>query len=60
MANDITVLRGILKQCRTVAVVGSSARWHRPSHFAASYLQGKGYRIVPVNPRYATILGETS
>ena len=58
MADDIHTLRRILLSCRTVAVVGLSAEWHRPSYFAASYLQGKGYRIVPVNPRYETILGE--
>ena len=52
------VLRRVLGDCRTIAVVGLSAEWHRPSYFAASYLQGKGYRIVPVNPRYETILGE--
>ena len=60
MADDITALRRILQQCRTIAVVGLSAEWHRPSYFAASYLQGKGYRIVPVNPKYPSILGETS
>jgi hypothetical protein len=60
MADDITALRRILQACRTIAVVGLSAEWHRPSYFAASYLQGKGYRIVPVNPRYPQILGETS
>ena len=58
MADDIATLRRILKTCRTIAVVGLSAEWHRPSYFAASYLQGKGYRIVPVNPRYAQILGQ--
>jgi predicted CoA-binding protein len=60
--NDAAALRRILQQCRTIAVVGLSADWHRPSHFAASYMQGKGYRIVPVNPRYAgqAILGETA
>ncbi len=58
MADDISSLRRILHSCRTVAVVGLSAEWHRPSYFAASYLQGKGYRIVPVNPRYEAILGE--
>ena len=58
MADDIATLRRILKTCRTIAVVGLSAEWHRPSYFAASYMQGKGYRIVPVNPRYDTILGE--
>jgi uncharacterized protein len=51
-------LRGILRACRTIAVVGLSAEWHRPSYFAAKYMQGQGYRIVPVNPRYAEILGE--
>ena len=60
MADDIPALRRILKTCRTIAVVGLSAEWHRPSYFAASYLQGKGYRIVPVNPKYPRILGETS
>jgi uncharacterized protein len=60
MADDMTALRRILQQCRTIAVVGLSAEWHRPSYFAASYLQGKGYRIVPVNPKYPGILGETS
>jgi predicted CoA-binding protein len=43
-----------------VAVVGLSADWHRPSNFAAKYLQQHGYRIVPVNPRYDSILGEHS
>lgn len=60
MTNDIASLRRILKDCRTVAVVGLSAEWHRPSFFVAKYLQEHGYRIVPVNPRYAEILGEKS
>lgn len=58
MADDIFELRRILKTCRTLAVVGLSAEWHRPSYFAAKYMQEHGYRIVPVNPRYAQILGE--
>ena len=58
MADDIAELRRILKTCRTIAVVGLSAQWHRPSYFAAKYLQQHGYRIVPVNPHYAEILGE--
>ena len=58
MADDIASLRRILKACRTIAVVGLSAEWHRPSHFAAKYLQQHSYRIVPVNPRYDSILGE--
>src|SRR6185312_8221413 len=49
-----------LKGSRTVAVVGLSAQWHRPSFFAAKYLQEHGYRVIPVNPGYETILGERS
>ncbi|MEO8837039.1 MAG: CoA-binding protein, partial [Caldimonas sp.] len=58
MADDIATLRRILRTSRTIAVVGLSAEWHRPSYFAAKYMQEHGYRIVPVNPRYAEILGE--
>ena len=58
MTTDLAALRGILRDCRTLAVVGLSAEWHRPSYFAAKYMQGKGYRIVPVNPRYQEVLGE--
>jgi len=58
MADDISSLRRILKTSHTIAVVGLSAEWHRPSFFAAKYMQGKGYRILPVNPRYDSILGE--
>jgi hypothetical protein len=58
MADDIVSLRRILASARTIAVVGLSAEWHRPSHFAAKYMQEHGYRIVPVNPRYTEILGE--
>lgn len=58
MADDITELRRILKTYRTIAVVGLSAEWHRPSFFAAKYMQHHGYRIIPVNPRYTEILGE--
>ncbi len=58
MPDDISTLRRILRDCRSVAVVGLSAEWHRPSHFAAKYLQQHGYRIIPVNPRYTEVLGE--
>jgi len=58
MSDDIASLRRILRTSRTIAVVGLSADWFRPSYFAAKYMQEHGYRIVPVNPRYETVLGE--
>ncbi|MEO5694044.1 MAG: CoA-binding protein [Usitatibacter sp.] len=51
-------IRRILRSCKTLAVVGLSAQWHRPSYFAAKYMQEHGYRIIPVNPMYDSILGE--
>jgi uncharacterized protein len=56
--DTISELRRILATCKTIAVVGLSPQWHRPSFFAAKYMQGHGYRIVPVNPGAAEILGE--
>jgi len=56
--DDINTLRRILKENRTIAVVGLSAQWHRPSYFAAKYMQEHGYRVIPVNPKYGEILGE--
>src|SRR3981081_1992595 len=58
MDDDIEKLRRILKTVKTIAVVGLSAQWHRPSYFAAKYLQDHGYRIIPVNPMYDEVLGE--
>lgn len=55
---DINTLRRILKQSKTLAIVGLSANWYRPSFFAAKYLQEHGYRIIPVNPAYEEVLGE--
>ena len=58
--DDIDSLRRILHQNRVLAVVGLSADWFRPSYFAAKYMQEHGYRVIPVNPRYAgrSVLGE--
>ncbi len=58
LVDDIVGLRRILAQSRSIAVVGLSAHWYRPSYFAAQYMQGKGYRVIPVNPGQAMILGE--
>ena len=48
----------LLRECRTIAVVGLSPKAHRDSHHVALYLQQQGYRIVPVNPLATEILGE--
>lgn len=58
MRDDISTLRRILKDNSTVAVVGLSANWYRPSFFAAKYLQEHGYRVIPINPNYPEVLGE--
>jgi uncharacterized protein len=52
------VLRSILENAKTIAVVGLSSKEHRDSHGVASYLQRAGYRIVPVNPKESVVLGE--
>lgn len=56
--DDIASLRRILKQNHTVAVVGLSASWWRPSYFVAKYLIDHGYRVIPVNPAYQEVLGQ--
>ena len=55
------VIRRVLDETRTIAMVGASANWVRPSNFAMKYLQQKGYRVIPVNPGSAgtEIHGET-
>lgn len=58
IVDDIAGLRRILAHSRTLAVVGLSAQWYRPSYFAAKYMQDRGYRIIPVNPRYDEVLGQ--
>ncbi len=56
------LIAGVLQRVRTIAMVGASPNWKRPSNFAMKYLQEKGYRVIPVNPRAAaagsSILGE--
>lgn len=58
---DDTYIKSILKDVKTVAMVGASTNWNRPSFFAMKYLQAKGFRIIPVNPGAAgqELLGET-
>lgn len=56
--STIAQLRRVLKDNHTIAIVGLSADWYRPSYFAAKYMQEHGFRIIPVNPKYTEILGE--
>src|ERR1700752_4903565 len=53
-------IRAILERVKTIAMVGASSNWNRPSYFVMKYLQGKGYRVIPVNPGIAgqELLGE--
>ena len=53
-------LTKILRESRTIAVVGLSSNPVRPSHGVAEYLQSAGYRIIPVNPNETEVLGEKS
>ncbi len=57
---DDTYIRGILRETKVIAMVGASSNWNRPSYFAMKYLQKKGFRVIPVNPKDAggEILGE--
>ncbi len=51
-------IREILEQEKTLAVVGLSSKAVRPSYGVAAYMQRHGYRIIPVNPREGSVLGE--
>ncbi len=53
-------LRALLREARTIAVVGLSPKPERPSHSVSRYLQRAGYHIVPINPGHEKVLGEQS
>ncbi len=55
---DERTITSVLKNCRTIAVVGLSSNPARPSFGVASYMQAQGYRVIPVNPNETTVLGE--
>ena len=57
---DESLIRDIVRSARTIAIVGLSPNALRASNFVGYYLQRHGYRVVPVNPKEQTILGETS
>jgi predicted CoA-binding protein len=56
--NEPELIREILEKCRTIAVVGLTNREDRPSFGVSRFMQSRGYRIVPVNPRIESALGE--
>ncbi|PYV39366.1 MAG: CoA-binding protein [Acidobacteria bacterium] len=56
--NNSVAIPEILRQAKTIAVVGLSANRSRPSYGVAKYMQSQGYRIIPVNPKYSVVLNE--
>ena len=57
---DPLEIQRLLHTSKTIAIVGLSSNELRPSHFVGYYLKRHGYRVVPVNPREDSVLGETS
>ncbi len=51
------IIKRILDECRTIAVVGLSSNPYRPSNGVASFMRKKGYKIIPVNPNETEVLG---
>jgi predicted CoA-binding protein len=58
--NDPDTILAILRDAKTIAVVGLSGRPERPGYYVPAYLQSQGYRIIPVNPYVPHVLGEKS
>jgi predicted CoA-binding protein len=56
--NRAEIIESILKECRTIAVVGLSSSPSRPSHGVASYMKGQGYKVIAVNPNEEAVFGE--
>jgi uncharacterized protein len=56
--NEPSVIREILANCKTIAVVGLTNREGRASYGVSRFMQSRGYRIVPVNPLIGSSLGE--
>lgn len=56
--NSAETIKKILSECKTIAVVGLSSDPYRPSYGVASYMRGRGYKVIPVNPNETEVLGE--
>ena len=61
LVDDDPGLTRILREARTVAVLGAKTARHEPAYYVPAYLAGRGYRILPVNPTFAgqVVFGET-
>jgi hypothetical protein len=57
LANDPRVIDEMLREARTIAVVGMSDKTWRASHNIGRYLKENGYRVVPVNPALSEVIG---
>jgi uncharacterized protein len=57
---DVTAIQRVLHTAKTIAIVGLSNNELRASYFVGYYLKRHQYRVIPVNPRETSILGETS
>lgn len=58
--HDPATIETILRETRTIAVVGLSSREERAGYYVPAYLQQVGYRIIPINPTLTEALGETA
>lgn len=58
--NSKETITTILDDCKTIAVVGLSSNPHRPSYGVASYMRGRGYKVIPVNPNETEVFGSKS
>ncbi len=58
--NEAETIKQILKECKTIAVVGLSSNKYRPSNGVASFMLQKGYKVIPVNPNESEVFGVKS
>lgn len=58
--NEPALIRDMLANAKTIAVIGLSADETKPSHSVSAYMQQHGYKLFPVNPSITEVLGERS